>query len=190
MSIEGLKEQARRHEQKEEWKQALDLYQRAIQRLAEEDQPDVGLYNRVGDICVRLGQLDKATSHYEQAVGLYVEAELPNNAIAVCKKIIRNMPGRSSVYLSMGRIKAKQGFLTDARQNFLTYAERVQAAGNMEEALRALEELADLSPADVELRISLAQNLQQHGRGDEALEQLRAAHATLVKAGDTTRAET
>jgi tetratricopeptide (TPR) repeat protein len=189
MSIEGLKEQARRHEQKEEWKQALETYQRAIHRLAEEDQPDVGLYNRVGDICVRLGQLDKATTQYEQAVALYVEAELPNNAIAVCKKIIRNMPGRSSVYLSMGRIKAKQGFLTDARQNFLTYAERVQAAGNMEEALRALEELADLSPADVELRISLAQNLQQHGRGDEALEQLRAAHGTLTRAGNTDRAE-
>lgn len=190
MSTEGLKEQARRHEQKEEWKQALELYQRAIHRLTEEDQPDVGLYNRVGDICVRLGQLEKATTHYEQAVGLYVEAELPNNAIAVCKKIIRNMPGRNSVYLTMGRIKAKQGFLTDARQNFLTYAERVQAAGNMEEGLRSLEELADLSPADVELRISLANLLHQHGRGGEALEQLQAAHTTLVRMGDGARAET
>jgi tetratricopeptide (TPR) repeat protein len=189
MSVEGLKEQARRHEQKEEWKQALELYQRAMQRLSDEDQPDVGLYNRVGDLCIRLGLFEQATSHYEQAVSLYIEAELPNNAIAVCKKIIRHVPSRNSVYLTMGRVRAKQGFLTDARQSFLTYAERTQAAGGMDEALRALEELADLTPSDVDIRLSLAQQLQQHKREGEALDQLRAAYVTLVRSGESARAE-
>lgn len=184
MNIEGLKEQARRHEQREEWKQALALYRRAIERLANQDQPDIGLYNRVGDLCVRVGDLEQAVAHYEQAVDLYVEAELPNNAIAVCKKIIRNAPSRSPVYLRMGRIRAQQGFLTDARESFLTYAGHVQAQGDMEEALRALEELADLSPGDVEIRISLAQQLQQHGRREDALSQLRSAHSVLVEKGD------
>jgi tetratricopeptide (TPR) repeat protein len=188
MSIEGLKEQARRHEQKEEWKKALDLYLRAIDRLAEEDQPDVGLYNRVGDLCVRVGDLERATQHYERAVELYAEAELPNNAIAVCKKIIRNVPTRNAVYLRMGRIRAQQGFLTDARQNFLTYAERVQASGNMEEALRALEELANLFPGDAEVHLMLAAQLQQHGRKSDAVEQLRAAYQAAADLGDAERA--
>jgi tetratricopeptide (TPR) repeat protein len=184
MNIEGLKEQARRHEQKEEWKKALDLYLKAIERLEEEDKPDVGLYNRVGDLCVRVGDIDKATRQYEQAVELYVDAELPNNAIAVCKKIIRNVPARHTVHLSMGRIRAKQGFLTDARQSFLTYAERVQAAGDMDEALRALEELADLFPGDVEGHMALARHLQQRGRSEEALTQLRSAYRSFVELGD------
>ena len=189
MSIEGLKEQARRHEQKEEWKKALELYQRAIDRLAEEEQPDVALYNRVGDLCVRVGELERATQHYERAVDLYVEAELPNNAIAVCKKIIRNVPAREAVFLRMGRIRAEQGFLTDARQNFLTYAEKVQAAGKMDEALRALEELANLFPGDAEIHLSLARQLQQHGRKSEAVQQLQAAYAAAAEFGDSEKAE-
>jgi tetratricopeptide (TPR) repeat protein len=185
MSIDALKEQARRHEQREEWKKALELYRRAIAQLEKEEQPDVALYNRAGDLCVRLGDLPQATGQYEQAADLYLEAELPNNAIAVCKKIIRHLPSRNAVYLKMGRIRGQQGFLTDARQYFLTYAERIQAEGDMAEALRAIEELADLSPDAVDIRLSLAQQLQQHGRPEEALDQLRSAHATLVEAGDT-----
>ena len=184
MSIEGLKDQARRHEQNEQWKQALDLYRRAIERLAEAEQPDIGLYNRVGDLCVRTGDLNQAVEHYEKAVELYVEAELPNNAIAVCKKIIRNMPSRSSVYLKMGQIRGAQGFLTDARQNFLTYAERVQKLGNIDEALRALKEFADLSPGDVEIRLSLSKQLQQHDRRDEAVDLLRSTYEELSAKGD------
>jgi tetratricopeptide (TPR) repeat protein len=189
MNIEGIKEQARRHEQKEEWKKALDLYMKAIERLEEENQPDVSLHNRVGDLSVRVGELDRATTHYENAVDLYVEAELPNNAIAVCKKIIRNVPARHSVYLKMGRIRAQQGFLTDARQCFLTFAERAQAAADTAEALRALQELAELFPSDVEVHVILARALQQHGRTDEAVSELRAAHRALSRSGDDAGAE-
>jgi hypothetical protein len=60
MSIESLKQQARRHEQDEEWKKALDQYKKAINALAEDDQADIGLVNRVGDLFVRVGSLDEA----------------------------------------------------------------------------------------------------------------------------------
>ena len=125
MSIESLKQQARRHEQKEEWRKALDQYEKAIHALALDDQTDIGLINRVGDLFVRVGDLDDAVEHYERAVDLYREAFLPNNAIAVCKKIIRNVPERHQAYLKIGQIRAEQGFLPDARTNFLTYAERM-----------------------------------------------------------------
>jgi len=72
MSIEALKEQARRHEQKEEWRKALDQYKKAIKRLEAEDQPDIGLYNRVGDLSVRVGSLEEAVGHYNKAADLYV----------------------------------------------------------------------------------------------------------------------
>ena len=92
MSIESLKQQARKHEQNEEWKKALDQYNKALSELARDEQVDIGLYNRVGDLYVRVGELDSAVEHYDKAVDLYREAYLPNNAIAVCKKIIRNVP--------------------------------------------------------------------------------------------------
>lgn len=184
MTIEALKEQARRHEQQEEWGKALEVYLRAIRQGGDEEQPDISLYNRVGDIQTRLGNLDGAVAHYEQAIDLYLEADLPNNAIAVCKKVLRNLPSRTAMFLRMGQIRAAQGFLTDARQNFLVYAERMQKAGEMEEAFRALEEFADAAPEDVEIRLALASQLESHGRSEEAVQQLRVAHAHLARSGD------
>ncbi|HSW31943.1 MAG TPA: tetratricopeptide repeat protein [Longimicrobiales bacterium] len=184
MSIESLKEQARRHEQKEEWLKALDQYKKAIAQLEKEDQPDIGLYNRVGDLFVRVGNLEEAVSHYNRAADLYVEAELPNNAIAVCKKVIRNVPDRHEAYLRMGQIRAKQGFLSDARTNFLTYAERMQKDGDLDESFRALVEFCDLAPDDVDVRIAVAEQMASHKRADEAVEQLSLAYRVLSSSGD------
>jgi len=188
MSIEKLKEQARRHEQKEEWRKALDQYAKAIDRLEEDDQPDIGLYNRVGDLFVRVGNLEGAVEHYEQAVDLYMEAYLPNNAIAVCKKIVRNVPQRPKAYLRMGQIRAEQGFMPDARTNFLTYAERVAQDGDMEESLRALVEFTDLAPDDVQVRLFLAEQLASQDREEEAVGHLVAAYQVLKDAGDQEQA--
>jgi tetratricopeptide (TPR) repeat protein len=183
MSIEAVKEQARTHEQKEEWGKAVDLYKKAIAQLEKDDHPDIGLYNRVADLLVRQGQLDAAASYYEQSIELYIEAGLPNNAIAVCKKIVRNMPRRYSVYLTMGRIRGRQGFLTEARLNFLTYAERMHSTGNIDEGLRALGELADLAPDDVQIRLAIAAQMRAHGREDDAIAQLQAGYHAADRRG-------
>ena len=175
-SIEALKEQARTHEQKEEWGKALETYKKAIDQLAADEQPDIGLYNRVADIQVRQGRIEDGVGNYEKAIDLYIEKEFPNNAIAVCKKIVRNMPMWHTIYLRMGQIRGKQGSLTDARQNFLTYAERMQAEGKIDEGLRALGELADLAPEDVDIRLAIAAQIQQHGRTDDAIVQLQAGY--------------
>ena len=183
MSIETLKEQARRHEQREEWQEALDQYGLAIVKLAQKEQPDIGLYNRVGDLYVRVGNLDAAVEHYEQSVDLYLETFLPNNAIAVCKKIIRNVPDRHSAYLKMGQIRAEQGFLPDARANFLTYAERMQQAGDLDESFRALVEFCDLAPDDIDIRMMVADQMASHDRKDDAVVQLSTAYRHLMAKG-------
>lgn len=183
MSVEALKEQARRFEQKEEWIKALDLYVQAIARLDQDAQPDISLFNRAGDLSTRVGNIQAAVEQYERAVDLYVEAQLPNNAIAVCKKVIRNLPSRHTTYLKMGQIRASQGFLTDARANFLAYAERMQGEGQIDEALRALIEFADLAPDDHEIRIALGSQFEQRERVGEAVEQLIQAHQVLSRKG-------
>jgi len=184
MNIEELKEKARRHELKEEWQKAFDLYSTALRMHDEDEPPDITLYNRVGDIQTRLGQIDGATEQYEKAIDLYLEAELPNNAIAICKKVLRNLPERTAFFLRMGQIRASQGFLTDARQNFLTYAERKTALGDIESALNALVEFVEISPEDLEIRRSLADQLEAHERTEEAVEQYQEVYRRLMLAGE------
>ena len=183
MSVEAIKEQARGHEQKEEWQKALDLYIKAIDQMSDEDVPDIGLFNRAGDLATRTGASAQAVSFYERAVDYYVEAELPNNAIAICKKVIRNLPDRYTIHLKIGQIRAAQGFITDARASFITYAERVQSYGDMDEAFRALIEFVDLAPDDYEIRQLLAAQLGQHDRMGEAVQQLVGAHQIMMGKG-------
>jgi len=189
-SIEALKEKARHHEQKEQWEPARDLYIQAIAAMDDEAHLDIGLYNRVGDILVKIGDYEGAVEHYQRATDLYLEAELQNNAIAVCKKVARHLPGRNEVYLRMGQIRASQGFLVDARENFLIYAANVEQAGDTEEALRALIEFAALAPEDTEIRLAVAMQLEKHDRKDEAIEQLVAGYRVLRQRGDEDEAAT
>ena len=189
MSIESLKQQARRHEQDEQWQKALEQYQKALRELDKDEQADIGLINRVGDLFVRVGKLDQAVQYYDQAVDLYREAYLPNNAIAVCKKIIRNVPNRHQAYLKIGQIRAEQGFLSDARTNFLTYAERMQREGDLDESFRALVEFCDLAPDDVEVRITVADQMAANQRAEEAVAQLLIAYGQLKQAGEGDLAE-
>jgi len=191
MSIDSLKEQARRHERDEEWQKALDLYLKAIDRLDGADEPDVSIFNRAADLYVRLGDLEEALKLYDRAIDLYIEADLPNNAIAICRKIGRHLPEQAETFRRMGQIRALQGFAVDARQNYLTYAEILQTRGEMAEALEALRELVERIPGDWESRILLAEGLLKQDGKDEAISQLQAAWTHLMQEGsDPERADT
>ena len=181
--IEHLKEEARGFEQDEQWGKALDLYSQAIDQLSPDDSPDIPMFNRAGDLATKIGQAAQAVAFYERAVDFYMGAGLPNNAIAVCKKVMRNLPDRHSIHLKMGQIRARQGFITDARTSFVTYAERVQVAGDMDEAFRALIEFVNLAPDDYEICMMLASQLEQSDRVEDAITQYVGAYRIMQRQG-------
>ena len=183
-----LKDQARAAENRGQWTEAVVLYREHLE-AAGADDPDLALWNRVGDLHLRLGETDRAVDAYERAVAGYTESGLFNNAIALCRKVLRLVPGRTAVYLRLGQISAGAGFLADARQNFLEYAERMRRAGNVEASFEALKEFADLSPEDVEVRRLLADQLLSHGHREESVEQLRILLGVVEQQGDGAAAE-
>jgi tetratricopeptide (TPR) repeat protein len=152
------------------------------------EELDVSLFNRVGDLMLRQGNVADAVDYYEQAVDRYAETKLFNNAIALCNKILRHSPGRTSIYYKLGKIAAVKGFKNDAKINFLEYADRMQKAGKVDEAFRALKEFADLSPDQDEIRQMLAEQLLRIDRKSEALEQLQLLHERYDSEGRTAEA--
>lgn len=182
--IARLKNQARQHEGREEWPKAIEAYVQAIRlgQRGESAGADLSLYNRVGDLYQKVGQTQSAVEYWERGVDAYMESGFYNNAIALCNKILRTVPSRNSIYLKLGQISARKGFLSDARKNILEYAQRMQRAGQVDEAFKALQKFADLQP-EPEIRLMLADQLLAHKRTSAGVEQLRYAWRDLVTQG-------
>ncbi|MBM3885771.1 MAG: tetratricopeptide repeat protein [Gemmatimonadetes bacterium] len=165
------------------YRQIIDLFE-----AGGAEPIDIPLYNRLGDLLMKDGRSTDAIQIWERAVEQYVDGGFLNPAIALANKILRASPGRTAAYYTLGRCLGQKGLRAEARQNFLEYATRMQRAGNLDEALRALQELADLVPDQHDVRVMLAEELAKADRVPEAVEQLQLAHARLSDAGRTDEA--
>ncbi|GBD32909.1 Lipopolysaccharide assembly protein B [bacterium HR33] len=124
---------------------------------------------------------------WERGVNKYAEGGFHNNAIALCNKILRYAPGRTEVYLRLAQLMVQRGFVAEAKQKLLEYADRMRKAGRMDEAFNALKEFADLSPDNEEIRLLLAEQLKAAARTDEARDQLAKLYAETQSTGDERR---
>lgn len=141
---------------------AIDVYLKIIEGL--EGTPDMdhelAVYNKVGDLYLKINKVNNAVEMYERAAHRYVDSGLPNNAIALCNKILRNAPGRTPTYLMLGELMLLRGFGAEARQHFVEYAQRMSKSGKVVEAFRALKKFADASRANQEVRGMLTEQLE------------------------------
>ena len=174
-NLEKYKEAARKFEQKEQWAKALEQYSRAIEEMEgmpEIPEAELPLYNRAGDLQAKVGDAQLAVSLYERAVDKYQEIGLANNAIALCNKIVRLAPGRAQIYLKLGMLFASKGFGSEAKTNLLEYADRMQKAGQLEEAFKALKKFAEMTPGQDEIWAMLTQQLRSAARTPDQKEQI------------------
>jgi len=188
-NVDKLKKKAAEFEQKKSFDKALEVYLQIIEQTGDQEDRDVTVYNRVGDLNLRLNRTDQAVNYYEQAVDLYTEGGYLNNAIALCNKILRHAPARHQIYYKLGKISAKKGFNSDAKKNFLEYADRMHRAGRETDAFKALQEFADLCPGQDDIRLMLAEQLAKAGKNAEAIEQLQILHESLDAEGRSGEAE-
>src|SRR5881396_329364 len=159
--LEQLKEKAKGLEAKDP-KRAVEIWLDVLNNQ-DDTNPDLSIYNRIGDLYIKLRDPAQAADYYDQAVDKYAELGFHNNAIAMCNKVLRNAPARQSTYLKLAKLYAAKGFMTEAQQNFVQYAERMQKAGKIEHAFSALKEFTDISPESENLREILYEHLKMYG---------------------------
>lgn len=173
--------------------QAIVEYRRIV-----DDQPhDWSSANVLGDLYLRAGQSDQAVEEYTRvADSLSLEGFLPK-AIALYKKILKIRPHDEYVLMQAAEIAADQGLFVDARMYLNTVSEQRRSRGDLAGVAAITIRLGALDPADYEARLagaraqieigdapgavgalkSLAQELMDDGRLDQALEVLKEAGA-------------
>jgi len=144
MNLDKLKEVARRHELREEWRKAIDIYHRALEDLAKGGEAaDPSLYNRIGDLELKVGDSPAALTAYELAADTYADQGFYNNAIALCGKILRVNPARSATYLRLAELHASKNVLAEARRNLLEFAERTARVGQVQPLVDGIRQFAE-----------------------------------------------
>jgi len=167
--FDRIKERAKSLEAKDP-RGAIDAWMGVLkaQEAEADPNPDLSILNHVGDLYLKVKDPAQAADYYDRAVDRYAELGLHNNAIAMCNKVLRNAPGRQTTYLKLAKLYAAKGFMGEARQNFVAYAERMQKIGKIQQAFAALKELTDISPESARLREMLEEHLAMYGDADEA----------------------
>ncbi|MES2125295.1 MAG: tetratricopeptide repeat protein [Gemmatimonadota bacterium] len=144
MTLDKLKVAARQHEQREEWRAAIELYRQAIREgEGGNEGADPSLYNRIGDLEHKAGDDSAACDAWDQAAARYGEQGFFNNAIALCGKILRLDADRIRTHLDLARYQARKRVLYDVKAQLTTYLERMDSVGRGDGARTAVEAFAD-----------------------------------------------
>lgn len=127
-----LQRKARELLQRGEWNAALH----ELQRIAALEPNNPGVPNSIGDVYLRKGDIATACEHFENAIRLYAALGLHNNAVALCRKVMRLGPARLEVRFHLARLRMEQGLRAEGAAVFEEYLEHCKPSG---EALQKFE---------------------------------------------------
>src|SRR5947207_1248430 len=165
--LEKLKDKAKGLEARDP-RGAIDAWLEVLKVQEEEGEPnpDLSVFNRVGDLYLKVKDPAQAADYYDRAVDKYAELGFHNNAIAMCNKVLRNAPGRQTTYLKLAKLYAAKGFVAEAKLHFVEYAERMQKIGKIQHACAAVKGSTDSSPENTQLRGMLGEHLLMYGTAE------------------------
>lgn len=118
--VNAIRKKALDYVRKQDWQNAIKEYK----RLADLDQSNPNVFNELGDIYLKTGDKSDAYDSFTRAIDSYTRVSLHNNAVAVCKKVLRLIPSRYDVLIKLGLIRKKQGLAKEAESYYFSYLEK------------------------------------------------------------------
>jgi tetratricopeptide (TPR) repeat protein len=165
----------------QDWPNAIKEYR----RLVELDQTNPNLHNELADLFLKTNQKAEAYDAFVRAVDEYNRVGLFNNAVAVCKKVLRVLPARHEVLVKLGYIRNRQGLAREAESYYAQFFDKAAAGVFTGEVFQKLARpiLDDVGDSSAMLE-RLAQAFIAHGLHEDAGDALAKLVALCEKNGD------
>jgi tetratricopeptide (TPR) repeat protein len=143
----------------------IDKAIQEYRRLLSIESKNPNLYNELGDIYLRASDKAQAVQNFEKASTIYEKVALYNNAVAVCKKILRIEPERADTIFKLSELRAKQKLEGDAVTFFSQYVECVLANPQslLQGAQKSVERMLELMPTSEPILANVVEIYEQLG---------------------------
>ena len=145
------------------------------QKLLQGDAQDISVRNILIDLFIKLNRKDKAIEEFHKIAGFYEERGLFSQSIAIYKKINRLSPGDTQSAMKLAELYSNQGFLSEAKAEYLKIAEGLRKDNLIKESIVVYERLLKLDRKDVKARLTLAELYAKLGLVEEAIERFNDA---------------
>lgn len=152
-------------------------------RVIDSDPEDTNTLNRLGDLYVRLDQVDEAVALFRRIAEHYATDGFFVKAIAIYKKILRLDPTQFDVYEILAGLYHRQGLVSEARSQYEVVADYFRKHDNLDEAIRIQRKMTELEPDRVTHKIRLAELYQEGSETASALGQYRKIADLMVGHG-------
>jgi tetratricopeptide (TPR) repeat protein len=184
--LKQLKQRAKQYVQKQDWAKAIAEYKKILS--LEPNNPN--LANELGDLYLRAGDRVQALKIFEESVEAYSKVELFNNAVAVCKKVLRLAPRRLTTLWKLGEIRSRQGLHNEAAGYFCDFLEQSMQESTTEddELLAKGEAIAQQLPGNPQVLAKLVDLYEKFERHERAAPHLVELARLAEERGESDKA--
>ncbi len=142
------------------------------QKLLTGDAQDISIRNILSDLYLKSNQKDRAIEEFYKIANFYEQRGLYTQSMAVYKKIIKLNPGNIEATMKLADLYYAQGFLSEAKSEYLKIAKGLLRSQRTKEAIFLYEKLLRLDKKDIQTKLTLADLYTKEGAVDKAIDKL------------------
>lgn len=175
-----LLESAQNNLKKKQVARAIKDYAKVI----ELDPADIRSRQKLADLYVRTNKNVEAFEQYE-AIGKYFSSNgFYLKAIAIYKQMQRLDPSQMSLFNRLAELNEKQGLIGNAMAEYRNLANYYERNGMIADAIKTLEKMHELDPANLNVRVKLAEIYALNNHENEGLVEFEGVLEVLGKKGE------
>ncbi len=152
-------------------------------RLVEDNSRDMGVLNKLGDLCVRAGKNQDAIRYFLRIAEFYASDGFFLKAIAMYKKVSKLDPANVDCQQKLAGLYQQQGLTIEAKAQYLAVADRFVKAGQFKKAGEVFPHILEIEPDNIKVRMTYADLLVRLGRLPDAGREYRQVAQELAKKG-------
>ncbi len=162
--VDKYLERGRRYLEKNKTQDAIEAYQSALTAAP----GNLEATQALGDLFTHEGDAVRAATYYGQIFDRLTQPNEEPRAIALYTRFLRGLDQPPERQARFAILLHKAGRIPEAIENYSTAADRFRVRGKDDEALKCLEQVAELDPEEADPQIVVAELAEARGKKDVA----------------------